>query len=149
LEALGEETRGDEKELEIRNNIGILYKHMAIDFFKMDQFDLAIERFSIAINFNKTDLSILKGRAECFLAQKYYEKAISDLKSVLEIDVGNEGAMKRLSEIYFTIGKIKISKSDFKMALKYFELSFSFGIANVDIFFLRAKCHFHLNVTLN
>lgn len=140
------EDRGDEKETEIRNNIGILHYRVALDFFKMDQFDLAIERFSIAANFSKTDLNILKGRAECFLANKDYEKAIWDLKKALEIDSENEDAMKRLSDIYLTIGKIKIFKNDFEMAFKYFQLSCNFGNENADIFFLKAKCHFHLDV---
>ncbi|MGZ4056195.1 MAG: tetratricopeptide repeat protein [Bacteroidia bacterium] len=89
------------------------YFVMAKKAFAQENYKDAIDYFSKDIALNPKSTTSYYARALCYKYYKKYDKAISDLNSLLKIDSTN-------SDAYNTIGNIYNLKGDFKSELPYY-----------------------------
>jgi len=79
-------------ELDDRNPI--IYSNRGLVFRKMDQFESAIEDYSLEIEYGQqNNIKAFNNRAYCYAKLGHYEEAIHDYSTVLKIDEQNIHAL--------------------------------------------------------
>jgi tetratricopeptide (TPR) repeat protein len=118
LEVLGNDSREGDREMEIKHHISKLHNKAAIKLFDEKKFDMALDRFSIALNFSPTDSLIRKNRSECYLASKQVDMAVKDLMECLSNKPEDMDAKQRIAFIDISIAQEYIQAREYKLALE-------------------------------
>jgi tetratricopeptide (TPR) repeat protein len=118
LEVLGNDSREGDREMEIKHNISKLHNKAAIKLFEEQKYEMALERFSIALNFCPTDNLIRKNRSECYLAAKQVDMAAKDLLECLSNDPEDMDSKQRIAFIDLSAAQEHIKNREYKSALE-------------------------------
>jgi tetratricopeptide (TPR) repeat protein len=121
LEAYGDQSRDGESEEEIKKQISIIHNKVGIDLFEQQNFDQALERITIALNFNSTDIAIRKNRAACLLALKQFTLAETDLRFIIGVDPDDQESQSKLINIYREYSKNYIRNRQYIEAISIFD----------------------------
>ncbi|KAJ3277187.1 Tetratricopeptide repeat protein 16 [Terramyces sp. JEL0728] len=151
MEVLGNQSRDGEREEEIKNHISTLHNQAAIDLYKDRSYLEAVQRFTIALNFNPNDSVIRKNRAESYLALEAYSQALQDLENVKANNKEDMDVHKRFANIYITLGMKAYEKENYRQAIKNYEKvvvfdsqSLEYIDGSADLHFDRARCCFYV-----
>ncbi|KAJ3325847.1 Tetratricopeptide repeat protein 16 [Boothiomyces sp. JEL0866] len=145
MEVLGNESREGQREEEIKNHISTLHNKAAIRLYKEGNYSQAVQRFTIALNFNPDDSIIRKNRAEAYAALEAFTQALQDLEHVKHSDREDTDIYKRFANIYITLAMKAYTSKNYPDAIKYYEKSLEYDMGTSDLHFDRARCYFYVH----
>jgi len=92
-------------------NRGLIYK-------RANQYEKAIEMYSLAISINKVEEEALINRGNIYFNEKKYDLAIADYDKCLTIDSLNPLAIENRASAYASLGRYEEALQDLNKALK-------------------------------
>ena len=75
-----------ERQKSLSKNLAQVRKKEGNSFYKEEKYIEAIDKYSIAIELDETDISFYSNRSACYLALQRYEHAVEDGKKCLKLD---------------------------------------------------------------
>ncbi|KAJ2997156.1 Tetratricopeptide repeat protein 16 [Globomyces sp. JEL0801] len=144
MEVLGNESRCEVREEEIKKHISALHNKAAIQMFKEKNITMAIQRFTIALNFNPPDHIIKKNRAECYFLLHEYDCALTDLFSVSKEHPDDLDVKSRISSIYGLLGKRLLLQGKVEEAIRSLSEAIIYDPNQSSLYFDRAESYLYL-----
>lgn len=86
--------------------------------FKAHNYDKALEKYTMAIEYDPNEPSYYANRAACYLAMKRYNHCVQDCNRTLNLNPDFVKALRRRAQSYMMMGKINLAIGDYRAAVE-------------------------------
>jgi protein O-mannosyl-transferase len=108
-----------ERSVEIMPSFGSAFTQMGVAYFRLKNFEKAIENYNKAAALKQADAITLNNIGSVYFEWKKYEEASENFKKALQIDPRFIDAYMNLGSVYGTVGNFNSAMECFQNAIKY------------------------------
>jgi Tfp pilus assembly protein PilF len=108
-----------ERSVEIMPSFGSAFTQMGVAYFRLKNFEKAIENYNKAAALKQADAITLNNIGSVYFEWKKYEEAAENFKKALQIDPRFIDAYMNLGSVYGTLGNFNSAIECFQNAIKY------------------------------